>query len=159
MKEQYLQIQSNIVRCSFSPGSSIQNIPCVVDAGYFNGTPCNGSAAPVTQVRFTPRKVFHALPEGKPMVKVIKTVDGQRTVIENLKSRFVRTSYRAEVSFTFAENERIFGLGQDEQGVFQKRGTIEYLYQHNMKIPMPIFVSSLGYAVLFDCACLMVFDD
>ena len=49
--------------------------------------------------------------------------------------------------------------GQAEEGIYNYRGHNQYLYQHNMRIPMPLFVSTEGYGILFDCCSLMTFND
>lgn len=113
----------------------------------------------VREVAFSARNISKLVPDGAPVIKVTQTVDGQRTSIANLKEVFDRKGWTAELSIAFQPDEHIYGLGQDEDGILDKRGRIEYLYQHNMRIPIPMFVSSAGYAVLFNCACLMVFDD
>lgn len=95
----------------------------------------------------------------KPQIEVLKTVDGERTLIKNLRSYVDRIAFRGELNFVLDKHEGIYGLGQDEEGVYNRRGTICYLYQHNMRIPMPCIVSDKGYGILFDCPSLMVFDD
>lgn len=92
------------------------------------------------------------------ILETVKTVDGERTRIKNLKSTFSRKAFRANLYFKLL-GKALYGLGQDEEGIYNKRNHLEYLYQHNMKIPMPVILSSDGYGILFDCASLMVFDD
>ncbi len=94
-----------------------------------------------------------------PEVEVVKTVDGQRTRIKNLAAHVDRAAYAGSVSFRLGESEGVYGFGQDEEGGYNRRGQKLYLYQHNMRIPMPCFVSDGGYGVIFDCASLMIFDD
>ncbi len=95
----------------------------------------------------------------EPRIEVVKTVDGQRTQISNLRPYTDRKAFAGRVSFSISQETGIFGLGQDEEGVYNKRGTKQYLYQHNMRIPMPFFMTDKGYGVLFDCPSLMIFDD
>ncbi len=95
----------------------------------------------------------------EPRVEVVKTVDGQRTRIANLRPYVDRKSYAGKVMLEFSPDTGIFGLGQDEAGLYNKRGVKQYLYQHNMRIPMPFFVTDKGFGVLFDCSSLMVYDD
>ena len=94
-----------------------------------------------------------------PMVEIVKTVDGQRTQISNLRPVVERQSYTGMIGFQIPKDVLIFGLGQDETGILNKRGIRQYLYQHNMRTPMPFFVTSQGYGVFFDCASLMIYDD
>lgn len=157
--EQFLKIAPNITRCTYTRDTAVRNDSLFIDPSKMQGTPVSECPLAIRDIRFLPREIFRSVPDGEPKVKVILTVDGQRTFIENLKKDYDRQAWRVEITLAFRPEEHIYGLGQDEDGVFDKRGHKEYLYQHNMKTPMPMFVSSLGYAVLFNCACLMVFDD
>ena len=94
-----------------------------------------------------------------PVIERVKTVDGERNFIKNLKPVEDRVACRAKLCFDFRPDEGIFGLGQGEDGIWNHRGQNEYLYQHNMRIPMPFFLSSRGYGVLADCGSLMTFQD
>lgn len=94
-----------------------------------------------------------------PVVERVRTVDGERSFIRNLKPVVDRCAWRAKLRFAFAADEGIFGLGQGEEGVWNYRGQNQYLYQHNMRIPMPFFLSSRGYGVFVDCGSLMTFQD
>lgn len=95
----------------------------------------------------------------EPHIEVVKTVDGQRTQISNLLPFIERKAYTGSITLLFPPNAGIFGLGQDEQGVYNRRGTKYYLYQHNMRTPMPLMMTDSGYGILFDCPSLMIFDD
>ena len=94
-----------------------------------------------------------------PVIERVKTVDGERSFIQNLRPVKDHTALRAGLRFRFAEGEGIYGFGQGEDGVWNWRGHTQYLYQHNMRIPMPFFLSSRGYGVLVDCGSLMTFQD
>lgn len=95
----------------------------------------------------------------KPVINRVKTVDGERNFIQNLKAEVVRRAYRARLFFDWDEDEAIHGLGQAEEGYYDYRGHVQYLYQHNMRIPMPVFTSTKGYGILVDCCSLMTFHD
>ncbi|MDR1699934.1 MAG: DUF5110 domain-containing protein [Lachnoclostridium sp.] len=95
----------------------------------------------------------------EPVIKKINTVDGERNFIQNLKSRIVREVYRAKLNFRFKKDEHIYGLGQGEEGQLNRRKYNQYLYQHNMKIPMPFLLSNAGWGLLADCTSLMTFND
>ena len=108
----------------------------------------------------TQTDVMHYTTEGeKPIINRVKTVDGERNFILNLKEERDRTAYRARLFFQWKEDEDIHGLGQAEEGIFNYRGHNQYLYQHNMRIPMPVFTSTEGYGILVDCCSLMTFND
>lgn len=93
------------------------------------------------------------------IMKRVKTVDGERSFIENLKPVADGYAYRGKLHFNWQENEGIYGLGQAEEGIYNYRGNNQYLYQHNMRIPIPVIVSSNCYGILFDCCSLMTFND
>ena len=95
----------------------------------------------------------------EPCIEVVRTVDGQRTQISNLKPYTDRKSYTGHVEFSIPSDTGIFGFGQDEAGVYNRRGTQYYFYQHNMRTPMPCMMTDKGYGLLFDCTSLMIFDD
>ncbi len=97
--------------------------------------------------------------EEAPVIHRVKTVDGERNFIQNLKEVVDRKACRAKIFFDWEEEEGIYGLGQAEEGIYNYRGHNQYLYQHNMRIPMPMFVSDRGYGILTDCCSLMIFHD
>lgn len=93
----------------------------------------------------------------KPIIKTVKTVDGERNFVENAKTITDRMAYKGEFSFKLKEEEALYGLGQHENGIYNYRGHMQYLYQHNMKVPIPFLLSSRNYGILFDCTSLMSF--
>ncbi|OYO67762.1 glycoside hydrolase, partial [Lachnotalea glycerini] len=68
-------------------------------------------------------------------------------------------AYKGKLKFLWQSDESIHGLGQGEEGIYNYRGNVQYLYQHNMRIPIPFFISNKGYGILVDCGCLMTFND
>ena len=82
-----------------------------------------------------------------------KTLINQKTVVEE------KEGYAAKLNMNFADTEAIYGFGQHEEGFFNYRGRKQFLYQHNLKVAMPVFLSSKGYGVLFDTYAYSVFDD
>jgi len=95
----------------------------------------------------------------EPVIDRVKTVDGERSFVRNLRPVVDRRAWRAKLYFDFAPEEGVFGLGQGEEGVWNWRHQNQYLYQHNMRIPMPFFLSSRGYGLFADCGSLMTFQD
>lgn len=95
----------------------------------------------------------------KPIINRVRTVDGERNFIQNLRPVLDRTAYRGKLSFDWQDDEGIYGLGQAEEGIYNYRKHNQYLYQHNMRIPMPMFLSTKGYGILVDCGSLMTFND
>lgn len=95
----------------------------------------------------------------KPVIDRVRTVDGERNFIKNLREVKDHQAYRGKLCFQWKENEGIYGLGQGEDGIYNYRHQNQYLYQHNMRIPMPMFYSDEGYGMLFDCCSLMTWQD
>ena len=86
------------------------------------------------------------------------TVDGERVTVKDGEREFLRKSNHGAVTFEFTEEETLFGLGSHEEGYPNLRGQFVPLYQENMRIAVPVFVSTKGYGVLIDCASVMTFD-
>lgn len=107
----------------------------------------------------TSTEVIRYVPADNSQINKVKTVDGERNFISNLKPVVDRQAFRAKLSFEWKPQEAIYGLGQAEEGIFNHRGQQKYLYQHNMRIPMPFFISSESYGILVDCCSLMTFQD
>lgn len=95
----------------------------------------------------------------KPMIRRVLTVDGERNFVENLNPTMDHMAYRGKLYFDWDEEEHIHGLGQGEEGIYDYRGNVQYLYQHNMRIPIPFFISDKKYGILADCGSLMTFND
>lgn len=70
-----------------------------------------------------------------------------------------RKAYSTRLSLDFSAGEAIYGLGQHEEGILNYRGHSQLLYQHNLKVAMPILVSTQGYAFFFDSYSLANFHD
>lgn len=86
------------------------------------------------------------------------TVDGVRTMRTEGKTHTVRTDRHARLSFT-VDDAPLFGLGSHEEGYACLNGRTVRLYQENMRIAVPFFVSARGYACLIDNASYMCFDN
>lgn len=119
-------------------------------------------AALITQLGYTYEKkdlLRYRVPGSKDELETRMTVDGERSFLKEATTVKTGESYRANLRFAIEPDEAIYGLGQQENGRYNYRGVKEYLYQNNMKIPMPVFLSSKGYAVFFDSDCLMTYEE
>lgn len=113
-----------------------------------------------TGCSFERRDIYKYLIEGgKAKIVTRKTIDGERSFVENASTVKTGEAYSGKLQFSISSDEGIYGLGQQENGIYNYRDTKEYLYQNNMKIPMPVFLSSAGYAVLLDADCLMTYEE
>ncbi len=120
----------------------------------------NGKLFDVPSAKLAETPVINYSTKGEaPIIKRVKTVDGERNFVENLVPVEDHMAYKCKLYFDWADDEQIHGLGQAEEGIFNLRGHVQYLYQHNMRIPVPFFISDKGYGVLIDCGCLMTFND
>lgn len=98
-------------------------------------------------------------PVGNIKVEEIKTADGVKKHITAADKEYEKTLYHTKVCFDFSADEKIFGLGQEEEGLWNLRGSTHYLHQANKKIAIPFFVSSKGYGILFTTQSPSIFED
>lgn len=92
------------------------------------------------------------------VIKEIESADGIKSTISAGNYKFSRKAYEAKLAFEFGD-EAIYGLGQHEEGIFNYRGHSQYLYQQNMKLAIPMIVSTNHYAVMLDCMSYAAFHD
>lgn len=107
----------------------------------------------------TPKKVFRNVFSQSVAVAAGQSIDGARAAATEFETVFDRDAFEARLEFQFAPDEAIFGLGSHEEGYGNLRGKTRELYQQNMKIVVPYFISTRGYGVLLDCGSLMTFRD
>ncbi len=67
--------------------------------------------------------------------------------------------YHVEDRFSPDATEALYGLGQHQSGLFNYRGSVVELGQNNTDIAIPLFVSSKGYAILWNTASFSYFDN
>ncbi|MFV0502940.1 MAG: TIM-barrel domain-containing protein [Lachnospirales bacterium] len=91
-------------------------------------------------------------------VRRIETPDGIKEVLVDSQRVFDKISYHSRVNFEFTD-EAIYGSGQQEEGKLNIRGTRVYLHQSNLKISIPMFISTNGYGLLFDNYSPLIFND
>ncbi len=96
---------------------------------------------------------------GQIKTEEVKTADGVKKRVLAADKEYVESLYHTRVNFAFAPDEKLFGLGQMEEGVWNYRGTTQYLHQANKKIAIPFLVSSRGYGLLFTTQSPAVFSD
>ena len=98
-------------------------------------------------------------PTREAKAEKIQTPDGVKLVLGDVPRVFDRRLYHCRLRLTWQENEALYGLGQHEEGLLNLRGRTVYLHQANMKIAVPVLVSSLGYGLMADSYCPAVFRD
>lgn len=92
-------------------------------------------------------------------IEEIQTPDGVKRVIKETDKVFDKKLYHTRLSLQFAKDESLFGLGQAEEGVWNLRGTTQYLHQANMKIANPLLLSDKGYGILLSTQSPAIFND
>ena len=92
-------------------------------------------------------------------IEKIKTADGVKNRIldsDVISDGFI---YRTMLGLQFEEDEVLVGLGQFEEGIWNLRGTTQYLHQANRKIVSPLLISSRGYGLLLTTQSTAIFRD
>lgn len=102
---------------------------------------------------------FRLKKDGKIETEDVKTADGVKKHVVSAEREYYKTLYRTRLFMQFEKNEKIFGLGQYEEGVWDYRGTTRYIHQANKQISMPLLISSKGYGLMFTTKSPSVFSD
>lgn len=89
----------------------------------------------------------------------IQTPDGLKRRVKEGDRVFDRKLFHTRLFLEFAPEERLYGLGQAEEGVLNLRGTTQYLHQANLKIAIPFLISDKGYGILLSTQSPAVFSD
>lgn len=92
-------------------------------------------------------------------IERIVTPDGIKEVVKDAAKVFDQKLYKTRLYLNWQEDEALYGLGQNEEGTLNLRGTTQYLHQANKKIAIPFVVSSIGYGILMDTYSPMIFND
>ena len=96
---------------------------------------------------------------GNIKTEEVKTADGVKKRVLAADKIFDKTLFHTKLNFSFADDEKLFGLGQAEEGCWNLRGTTQYLNQANKKIAIPVLISSKGYGLLFTTQSPCIFSD
>lgn len=91
--------------------------------------------------------------------QIRKDADGVRAYIPSAKQIIDRRAFRTKLEFEWMPGEALYGLGSHEEGMMNLRGQHQYLYQQNMKVVVPVLLSTRGYGILLDSYSLMTFHD
>ncbi|HEY8421993.1 MAG TPA: glycoside hydrolase family 31 protein [Thermoclostridium sp.] len=93
------------------------------------------------------------------VIEEIETPDGLKRKIKEATRVFDRKLYRTRLYLEWQDDEKLYGLGQTQEGVLNLRGTTQYLHQANMKIAIPMLVSTKGYGILMATGSPVIFSD
>lgn len=89
----------------------------------------------------------------------LQSVDGPKVLTDGGRQVIDRQAYSTTLRLQFSPDEAIYGLGQHEDGILNYRGHTQDLYQQNLKVAIPVIVSSKGYAIVWDSFSVARFVD
>ena len=107
----------------------------------------------------TAKKITRNIFNKDAQIAAKESIDGARATATDFQTVPDGEEFEAKLEFVFAKDEALFGLGSHEEGYGNLRGKSRELYQQNMKIVLPYFVSTHHYGLLLDCCSLMTFHD
>lgn len=88
-----------------------------------------------------------------------KTANGDVKISNIVSDQPIGTAWKAVVNYKWQDGEALYGLGSHQEPYYNLRGTMQYLYQHNLKATVPVLMSSAGYGLLFNVGSTMEFHD
>ena len=80
--------------------------------------------------------------------QIRKDADGVHAYIPSVKQIVDRHAFHTKLEFEWMPGEALYGLGSHEEGMMNLRGQHQYLYQQNMKVVVPVLLSTRGYGIL-----------
>ncbi len=93
------------------------------------------------------------------VIEEIETPDGLKRRIKEATKAFDRKLYRTRLYVNWQQDEKLYGLGQSQEGVLNLRRTTQYVHQANMKIAIPMLISTKGYGILLSTGSPAIFND
>lgn len=93
------------------------------------------------------------------VINKVDTPDGTKNNIEYAARKFDRELYHTTVYWEWQDDEILYGLGQHDDGILNLRGTVQYLHQANLKIAVPMLLSTKGYGILVPTGSPAIFSD
>ncbi|MGB8452552.1 MAG: TIM-barrel domain-containing protein [Anaerocolumna sp.] len=102
---------------------------------------------------------FKTVVDDNTKIDRVVTPDGIKEVVREAAKVFDQKLYKTRLYLEWQEEEALYGLGQNEEGYLNLRGTTAFLHQANKKIAIPFLISSLGYGILMDTYSPMIFND
>jgi alpha-D-xyloside xylohydrolase len=90
----------------------------------------------------TAKKITRNVFNKDAQIAARESIDGARATATDFQTVPDGDVFEAKLEFVFAKDEALFGLGSHEEGFGNLRGKSRELYQQNMKIVLPYFVST-----------------
>jgi alpha-D-xyloside xylohydrolase len=91
--------------------------------------------------------------------QIRRDADGIHAYVPSARQVVDRQAFHTKLEFEWMPGEALYGLGSHEEGMMNLRGHHQYLYQQNMKVVVPVLLSTRGYGILLDSYSLMTFHD
>ncbi|HEY8348964.1 MAG TPA: TIM-barrel domain-containing protein, partial [Clostridia bacterium] len=104
------------------------------------------------------KEVFRYCMGDEAVTRRKQTANGEVSYAEDIRQVPAGKAFEGRLVFPVSEDERIYGLGQHEDSIYNYNGRREYLYQANMKISIPFIISSRNYGILVDTESAVIFD-
>lgn len=104
-------------------------------------------------------QTYKTVIDDQAQVREIKTADGVKSVIDHAARIPDKELYHTTIRWNWQQDEVLYGLGQHEDGILNLRGTIRYLHQANLKIAIPMMLSTNGYGLLIPTGSPAIFSD
>ncbi|MBE5937374.1 MAG: DUF4968 domain-containing protein [Lachnospiraceae bacterium] len=92
-------------------------------------------------------------------VEKINTPDGVKEVVRDAAKIPYKKLYHTRTYYEWQDDEAIYGLGQQEEGLLNLRNNVVYVHQANRKIAIPLLLSTKGYGLLTDTYSPLIFSD
>ncbi len=106
-----------------------------------------------------PVDVVRSIFEPTTEAQLLKDADGVHAYVAPSSQMIDRQAFHTKLEFEWMPGEALYGLGSHEEGMLNLRGQHQYLYQQNMKVVVPVLLSTRGYGVLIDSYSWMSFHD
>ncbi len=103
--------------------------------------------------------VYQTVVNENTEIEKIQTPDGEKQQIRQADRVWTGKLCHTRLHLSFAENERLYGLGQAEEGVWNLRHTTQYLHPANLKISLPVLLSANNWGILLSTQSPAIFND
>lgn len=103
--------------------------------------------------------VFQTVINENTEIEKIQTPDGEKQQIRQADRVWTGKLCHTRLHLSFSENERLYGLGQAEEGVWNLRHTTQYLHPANLKIALPVLISDHNWGILLSTQSPAIFND
>ncbi|HVV56768.1 MAG TPA: TIM-barrel domain-containing protein [Gaiellaceae bacterium] len=152
-----IRVRSTLGGIAETPGSALLDREATdVEIELGDGRARLRSGDLIVEVRDNPEERFSPFP---PLVRFLRA-DGTELLSESVphftspaQRRYRRSGgdlFGCEVAFDAHADERFYGLGQHQHGLFDQKGAVIDLVQRNTEVSVPFALSSRGYGFLWN---------